>query len=165
MIWYILFGLSADAQVPVASQERGTTVETERMGGNMGVGLALGAPTGVTVHNWLDSWSSVHATFGGNLGVPGDWKVAADYLIHFRPFSVEGDDYSVPIHIGAGFGLTSNAYDGVGDLLLGPRMIVGVNVQVRDLPIDLYVDTVPTLYIFETVTWSMDGQIGLRYYK
>ena len=49
-------------------------------------------------------------------------------------------------------------------VLLGPRLVAGATVNITELPIDLYFETAPTLYVYESLTWSIDGQPGVRYY-
>jgi len=71
----------------------------------------------------------------------------------------------VPLHIGAGFNIGGNFNDNyVGVWRIGPRFVLGVSVLMRDLPIDIYVETAPTFYVYSQPGWSIDGQIGLRKY-
>jgi len=163
MILLLAASLAAHAQVPVSSPQPGKAVAQERKGGSLGLGLAVGAPSGLTGKMWLGDWSSLQASFGGDLGRYGDLVATADYVIELRPFSTESDDYSVPLHVGAGFNLSTNPYEG-GAVLMGPRAVFGLSVLVRELPVDLFIEMAPTFYFYEDLTWSVDGQFGTRYY-
>jgi hypothetical protein len=154
----------AVAQVAVPVPTRGEKAGDERPGGPFGLGVALGSPTGIATSFWFNDWSSVQFSVGGNLGRYGDVGVTGDYLIHFRPFQTESAEYSVPLHIGAGMKLGSNIEELSGLVMLGPRLNVGATVIVKELPVDLFVDVVPTLFVYEELSWAFDGQIGLRYY-
>ena len=47
---------------------------------------------------------------------------------------------------------------------MGPRGVFGASLLVPDLPIDFHAEIAPTLYFVEYFGWSVDGQIGFRYY-
>ena len=160
----LLMGGLALAQTPVEQPAWGSKVPRERRGGPFGVGMGIGAPTGVTAKAWLGDWMGVQFGAGGDLGRLGDLAVYGDYLVHFRPFSTGTSEYSVPIYVGGGLSLSSNAYEQVGGIFIGPRAVFGASVLVRELPIEVFFETAPALILYQDVTWSVDGQIGVRYY-
>ncbi|MGB0639755.1 MAG: hypothetical protein ACPGTU_10510 [Myxococcota bacterium] len=162
--------LSASAQVPVsATMDRTGAVSVEHMGGPFGIGLGLGAPSGVAGKLWISDWSAFQFSAGGDIGEFGDLVAVADYVLQFRPFESGSTDVSVPLHVGGGINVGGNihsggdAYDG-GVWRIGPRGVIGLSVLIKTLPIDIYVETAPTIYIFEDPGWSFDGQIGIRHY-
>ena len=128
------------------------------------MGIAVGAPTGVTGKLWLEDWTSIQFSFGGALGQYNDVGATADYLFHFRPFSTGTTEYSVPIYVGLGVNLSSNTYEDPGTIFFGPRAVLGTSILAREMPVELFFETAPTLFIYQDVTWSVDGQIGVRYY-
>lgn len=157
------FGLAV-AQEPKDQYSFGDRVPRERQGGVFGVGMGIGAPTGATVKAWVGDWMGIQAAVGGDLGRMGDFATTADYLFHFRPFSTGTNEYSVPLYAGMGINLSSNSYEEPTTIFFGPRAVIGASVLVRELPIELFFETAPTLFVYEDLTWSVDGQIGLRYY-
>jgi hypothetical protein len=163
MVFLSLVALAA-AQVVVPTPSRGQDVAQERTGGPFGLGIAIGAPTGLTGAFSIGDWQSFQFGFGGDAGRYGDLSVTADYLFHFRPITVESGEYSVPLHIGPGINVSSNTTELLGLVHLGPRVVAGASVFVKELPVELYFDVAPTLYVYEEVTWAFDGQLGLRYY-
>jgi len=159
-----LFGGLAVAQTPVERPEWGAKVPRERRGGPFGVGMGIGAPTGVSAKAWIGDWMGLQFAAGGDLGRLGDLAITGDYLFHFRPFSTGTSEYSVPLYIGGGLSLSSNNYEQAGGIFVGPRAVFGAAVLVRELPIELFFETAPTIILYQDPTWSVDGQIGVRYY-
>ncbi len=160
-IGMVLWGGAALAQSPVAAP---TGAAKERMGGPFGLGVSVGAPTGLTGKAWLGDKGAVQFTVGGDLGRIGDLAVTADYVYHVRPFVTDAEVYSLPLYFGAGLNLGSNTYELDGSLMVGPRVVTGVSLVLTELPIDFFVEVAPTLYLVESVSWSVDGALGVRYY-
>ena len=80
-----LLATPATAQTPVDSTlSRGGAVNAEHAGGPFGLGLAVGAPTGVAGKLWLGDWSAFQFSAGGDVGVFQDVAVTADYVLQFR---------------------------------------------------------------------------------
>lgn len=166
MLALMLMTLTAAAQVPVDSTSRGAKMAPERQGGPLGLGIAVGAPTGLTGKYWLGSWSAFQFTAGGDSGEVGDLAATADYVLQFRPFHTGVEDVSVPMHVGGGLNLGGNIDKRTGGRwLLGARAVGGLSVLFRDLPVGIYFETAPTFYLIDDLTWSIDGQIGIRYYR
>ena len=84
MVFLSLVALAA-AQVVVPTPSRGQDVAQERTGGPFGLGIAIGAPTGLTGAFSIGDWQSFQFGIGGDAGRYGDLSVTADYLFHFRP--------------------------------------------------------------------------------
>ncbi len=160
-----LVGLGvAQAQSSVDRPAWGDLVPRERRGGPFGVGMGIGAPTGVTAKVLLGDWMGMQFGAGGDLGRLGDLAVTGDYLFYFRPFDTGTDEYSVPLYLGVGMALSSNSYENAGGIFIGPRITPGASVLVKNLPIELFFEASPTFILYQDVTWTVDGQIGVRYY-
>jgi hypothetical protein len=136
----------------------------ERLGGAFGAGAALGTPTGLSGKLWLGDTNAVQFAVGGRWGEFQDLSATVDFVLHFRPINVEGDDFSLPIYAGGGLKTDANFADVGNSFLLGPRVVLGATVLVPTLPVDLYLEVAPTLYVATLWGWSMDGQVGARYY-
>jgi len=155
---------TAEAQVPIDGSFASASVANERLGGDFGLGGCLGTPTGITGKLWLGTDNAVQFSFGGDWGQFRDISGTADFLVHFRPINVEGDDFSLPVYAGGGVKTDVNWSVPGGQLLIGPRIVLGGTVLVPTLPVDLFIEMAPTVYVYDTVGWVMDGQIGARYY-
>ena len=167
VFWAVLWLGNALAQTPIASSDDASFVNQERVGGELGVGMGLGAPTGVVAKYWLGDWTAVQAGFGGDLGEHRSLSLTVDYVVSFRPMEVPDALFSLPIYMGAGLKVDANL-QATSAVALGPRWVVGASLVVPDLPLDLYIEVVPTFYLMELPAFSpslaMDGQIGIHYY-
>jgi hypothetical protein len=167
-MWSLLLLLTvgdAAAQSEVPRARFGQDIKGERQGGPFGLGVSLGAPTGLAGKVWFGDWMGVQFGVGGDLGWPGDFAVTTDYVVHIRPFETGSPEYSVPLYFGGGINLSTNTSLYANDIFFGPRLVGGANVLVRALPIDLFVEVAPTfLVVAPTPTWSFDGAMGVRYY-
>ena len=158
--------LASHAQSPTsAPMTRKGPVSVEHAGGPLGLGIAVGAPTGIAGKYWIEDWSSLAFSFGGAMGVYNDIGATADYLFQFRPFDVNEPDLSVQVHLGPGIHFGGNTTAGSkGRWQVGPRMTSGFSLMHRDMPFDLYMEISPTIYVVDGAGWSMNGQIGIRHY-
>ena len=163
MLLSMLLVAQATAQVPVTTPTFGSSVSTERQGGNFGLGVAVGAPAGVTGKLWMGDWSGIQFTAGGDLGRLGDLAATVDYVIHFRPIDTGTDEYSIPLYVGAGFTGSWN-WTEMQRGFMGPRLVTGLTVLITAMPVDVYVEMAPTFYFLESPSLSIDGQLGARYY-
>jgi hypothetical protein len=159
----LLPGQTASAQVPL-DPSYGQSTTRERLGGDFGLGGCLGFPTGLTGKLWLGADNALQFSIGGGWGSFKDIAASADFLVHFRPINVEGDDFSLPVYAGGGVKTDVNWTIPGGQLLLGPRVVIGATVLVPTLPVDIYLEIAPTVYVYQDPGWVMDGQIGARYY-
>ena len=164
LLAFFLASTHAAAQVPVASPAARAQTTAERQGGAFGLGFAIGAPAGLAGKIWMNPSNGIQFSVGGDLGRLGDLVTTVDYTRHVRPFATEDGIYSVPLHFGVGMNLGSNVYELNNVVLVGLRAVAGATVNITELPIDMFFETAPTLYVHESFTWSVDGQLGVRYY-
>jgi hypothetical protein len=163
-MFLLLLGLagSAAAQTPIEQPEQ-SFVTSVRKGGSLGVGLGIGAPTGLSARLWFGDWSALQVGLGGNLGVNRSVVATADYLVTLKNISGPGGEYILPIYIGAGLKADVDMAS-KNALSLGPRLVLGGAVLIPDLPIDLFLEFTPTFYVMEVAGWSSDGRLGVHYY-
>jgi hypothetical protein len=166
--------LTASAQVPVDSLPPAPAPVVapldERPGGDLGLGLSVGDPGGFVVKYWLGDWAAVQGSLGATVvgsadGLSGQVTATVDYLVHVRPLEVNAGEYSVPFHLGAGLSMGTAFTDAGVVPVLGPRAVFGMSVLIQDLPVDLYVETAPTLHVYEHLGFAINNQIGVRYYR
>lgn len=125
---------------------------------NLGVGLMLGEPTGVSVKIWTDNSSA--------FGLGAAWSLTereeaihlhGDYLFHQW---LNGTDNS-----GLAF------YYGIGGRVIfaddpkaGARVPLGLNYLFQNIPFDLFVEAVPILDFTPDTEFAGNGAVGIRYY-
>ena len=133
--------------------------------GDFGIGMGIGAPTGVVGKLMVNDWSGIQFSAGGDLGRIGDFGLTTDYVIHTQPLNNPADGYTARLHFGLGFSLSTNTTQDLGSTFLGPRLgIAGANVTIDGMPIDFFLEAAPTLYFYQNISWGFDGQMGVRYY-
>ena len=163
MLSALLFLSTAQAQVPIEVPTGPVFSSQERQGGAFGLGLSIGAPTGVHGRLWLGQFSAIQFSVGGDNGVQHSAAATLDYVLRLHSFQESDGEYTIPIYVGGGARFGSVLW---GDLEMsfGPRAVGGIAVFVRDMPLDFFFEIAPAIYLVENPGWSVDGQIGAHYY-
>lgn len=123
----------------------------------LGIGIILGKPTGITSKYWINS----NSAFVGGLS----WSIKdnalymhLDYVKHdYTLIRVNRGKLAVYYGIGGKFMLAKETNIGV-------RMPVGLNYIFQSLPIDLFLEIVPSLILIPSTDFDLDGGIGMRYF-
>jgi hypothetical protein len=147
-----------------------------------GLGLELGEPTGLN-GKWFFS-DNVALDFG--VGWIYGWRYGdgfhtyADILWH--PFSfVNADAFELPFYVGGGLRYWDFRYcdyrgfcDYYGGSALGIRVPVGISFDFNDIPLDIFIQIVPTLdFIYgdyydrfgrRRAEFGVDLSVGIRYW-
>ena len=163
MLSTLLLVSATHAQVPIEVPTGPVFSTQERMGGAFGLGLAIGAPTGVHGRLWLGQFSAIQFSAGGDNGVARSLSTSLDYIVRLHSFSGEDGEYTIPIYVGAGARFETEVWGSL-ELSFGPRAVGGIAVFVKDMPLDFFFEIAPAVYVVENPGWSVDGQIGAHYY-
>jgi len=128
-----------------------------------GSGLGVGLSTdGLNVKYWM----------GGSNALSINWNfgttVAADYLFD-KPEMLKLTDNPTPVYYGVG-GLLGT-HEGVNDDLektteldLGVRGVIGISYYLSSFPVDIYIESTPTLKILGGGGFGFGGSLGIRYF-
>ena len=148
-----LLGLLVAAPQPAAAQQQ------VREAGNIGVGVGgniLGV--GVSGKYFINEANAVQALVGMGAG-GGTLLVSADYLYNFDPF-VRKEEISIGWYAGFGGGLI------LGSSVLAVAGVVGSDVDLDDLPLDIFFEYRPTLFFSPAGSAFRADSFGagLRYY-
>jgi hypothetical protein len=131
---------------------------TSRVGSgqDLGLGLELGQPMGVTAKYWLTSTTAVDAFMGYHFN--HNFDAHADYLWHsFSSFDVQAG--RLPFYFGLG------ARTNLGnDSDLGMRMPLGVSYLFPTDPLELFAEIAPVVKVFGGLGVDVDGAVGIRVY-
>ena len=163
MLSTLLVLSTASAQVPIEVPAGPVFTTQERQGGAFGLGVAVGAPTGIHGRFWLGQFSAVQFSFGGDNGKNRSISSSLDYIVRLYDFKQADGEYTIPVYVGGGARFGSVFY-GDQNLTFGPRAVAGFAVFVKDAPLDLFFEVAPAVYVVEDLGWSIDGQIGAHYY-
>ncbi len=135
-------------------------------GGELGVGIILDEPTGITVHRWLDGDTSIDAAFAWSTSGRDTFHFHADYLLH-RHDLVRIPELSgrFSAYYGVGGKIKFNDDDTKNsDDVIGVRIPIGINYLFAELPIDLFVEVVPLLVLSPDSDVQLKAALGARYY-
>jgi len=145
----LLIGLKPDSVKAQANPEGG---------GNFGIGLLLGEPTGLSVK----SWNGDRTAFG----IGAAWSLTgrneaihlhADYLIHSWFNDVDRGRLAFYYGIGGRIIFADDANAGV-------RIPLGLNYVFENAPFDIFVEAVPILDLTPDTELAGNGAVGIRYY-
>lgn len=142
-----------------------------------GLGLELGAPFGITGKYFYSESKAIDFGVGDDYNVFGyhGLYLYADHLWH--PASLAStEDFELPFYIGVGGAFF--AFDDVRDPQtrsgddLAARVPVGIAFDLNNVPLDIFVQIVPSLDLFfntpagydRTFFLFIDGSIGIRYW-
>lgn len=123
---------------------------------DMGVGLTVGQPIGVTGKYWLSSTQAVDAFMGFHFNQNMD--AHADYLWHF-PSYIYVPSGRLPFYVGGGARIL------LGDSSqLALRFPIGLTYLFPHEPLETFVELAPVMRIVKGIGGDLDGHVGVRYY-
>lgn len=141
-------------------------------GGDFGLGLIIGEPTGLSGKLWLDNAHAVDFLLAFSFDDDHDDNLrrlvfGADYLFHFdvfKPRSVE-----LPLYAGIGgkfvfFDNDRGRFDNDDDFGLAVRIPLGISLLLKSAPLEFFLEIVPGLFIIPSTNADLDGGIGARFY-
>lgn len=127
-------------------------------GGNFGIGLMIGEPTGLSIKSWNGE------NTGFNIGAA--WSLSgrneaihlhADFLFH----SWFSDINRGKLAFYYGFGGRVIFAD---DPTIGVRIPLGLNYVFENIPFDIFVEAVPIFEFTPDTEFAGNGAFGIRYY-
>lgn len=137
-------------------------------GREFGFGIMVGDPLGATLKFWTQPDNAFVVDVGASyFGSP---RIGVDYLWHFNAFrSSIANLYAGPggvLGIGEGNGFYDNNkyHRGGGELGLGARGVVGVNLVPRDTPLEVFFEIGVLLALAPDFGSGVDVGLGIRFY-
>jgi hypothetical protein len=129
---------------------------------SFGLGLALGAPTGLSGKYWLGRTKAIAGAVGG-LGYRGV-VLHGDYLRHRRDIIRSAPAGTTALYYGPGAFLASGGRV-VGDrAAVGVRGVIGMGYLFPRDPFDLFIELAPNLVFGGGVGFGLQGALGGRFY-
>ena len=131
----------------------------------LGVGVLLGAPTGLSVaYRFDDPRHAVAAGLAWSVS-SRDVQLHLDYqLVLQRYESEEVDTVDFPLYVGVGARFRAGDSPYKNDPNFGLRVPVGVAVHPKSLPIEGFVEVAPIVGLFPDTTVYVDAGFGVRVY-
>jgi hypothetical protein len=138
-----LAALSIGFALPAAAQDTRLVIERdqEQM---VEVGVIAGFPTGLSAKYWADRQLAVQAAAAFNPGTDG-LNGSADALFHTASMAQDPEVF-LPLY--AGLGARVVEFDegtADGEWAVGPRVPMGAEAILRDLPVSFFAEIAPAL--------------------
>jgi hypothetical protein len=123
-------------------------------GHNLGLGIILGEPTGISVKYWLGSTNAVSGAAAWSFSDEAAMHIHADYLFHNFGLIQQ----NLPLYYGIGAKVKF-----ADDVNVGIRIPVGI-AYIFDAPVDTFLEIVPLLELVPDTEFGLNAAIGVRYY-
>jgi len=134
----------------------------------LGLGLIVGEPTGLSVKYWLDEEHAVDGAAAWSFFDGDGFQLHADYLWHDLSLLDSGKlDGKLPLYYGVGARLKFRDDEGRhhdNDTVFGIRVPVGINYLFKNEPFDLFAEIAPILDLTPDVEFNFDIAVGMRLY-
>ena len=149
------------------------SIATQAQDKGIGIGIMAGDPTGINGKYWLAEDRAL--TFGLGWGPWGrTFNLHGDYTLQNVELLKDGD-VVLDLYYGAGARFRSWSgdrywrsgtwyYDDRGSIGLGLRVPVGAVMTVDGMPLDFFLEVVPTLELIPATYFDLDLGIGARYW-
>jgi len=135
--------------------------------GSIGFGACIGAPSGLTGKIYMAEGLAAQFSVGGDLGQIGDVGVSVDLVQHLPSLNNPVDGYAMSLYLGGGGTSSSSVTSNGTKTFIGLRGVMGLLLTADGLPVEVYIETAPSIYVIADdlpLSWGVDGQLGFRYY-
>jgi hypothetical protein len=126
-------------------------------GGDFGLGIILGQPTGLTLEFFVASSQSIDLAIGLDAFNRGGFYVHGDYLFYL-PSLVRGRSVSLSPYLGPGVFVAGGRPD------VGVRVPFGLSLDFRTAPLKLFLEVAPHLRLVDDVRLRIAAAVGFRYF-
>lgn len=131
----------------------------------LGVGVLLGAPTGLSVAYRLDDPRHAFAAGLAWSVSSRDVQLHLDYQLVLKRYeNEEVDTVDFPLYVGVGARFRAGDSPYRNDPNFGLRVPVGVAVHPKTVPIEGFVEVAPIVGLFPDTTVYVDAGFGVRVY-
>lgn len=125
--------------------------------GELGAGVVLGSPTGITGKYWLNENRALDA----GLGFDSDVLLYGDYLWHSFKVLPQPAEGKMPLYLGLGLQIGDNHHN---NSTLSLRAVGGIAYWLPRNPIEIFLELIPTFHLSQNGGSDLNAGLGLRYY-
>ena len=127
--------------------------------GDVGLGVNLGNPTGISAKFWTGDRTAVDASIGYYISRINHLRLNADFLLHPWAFDSEQDLVRLYLGLGAGLGFAS-------EISITLRFPVGAAYYFSGIPLEAFVELVPAVQLVGPggTGFRPEGCLGIRWY-
>jgi hypothetical protein len=136
-----------------------TTVNLFAQEHKFGLGVMIGAPTGISAKYWVSednaldfglAYSFVEST--------NALSIHADYLYHENRWFPKFD--RMDFYYGYGVRIRSSN----DQTSLGARGVAGLAIMLKEAPVDIFIEIAPVFKLIPSTALNLDVALGARYY-
>jgi hypothetical protein len=127
--------------------------------GDVGLGVNLGNPTGISAKYWTGERTAVAASIGYYISRINHLRLNADFLVH--PWTFDSEQDLVRLYLGTGFGLGFTS-----EISVTLRFPLGAVYFFSGLPLEVFAEPVPAVQLAGPggVKFWPEGYLGIRWY-
>jgi hypothetical protein len=128
--------------------------------GDVGLGVMVGEPTGLSLKVWSGTRTAFDAAAGWSLN-ESDWiYVHGDYLWHRYDLQLDAPG-ALPFYFGIGARVLLHEGD---DSKVGVRVPLGLDYITRDHRFDIFLEVAPIVDLAPSTGFDVSGGLGARFY-
>lgn len=151
-----------------SDQGASVTVDLADSPRGFGIGVVLGEPTGLTFAVRPNSWNAVQGHLSYSL-ISDRARANVDYLQSVAVIQPSSARMEFPVYIGIGgtVGVTDDGPGPFGDnatAWVGGRVPFGITMLPDDVPVEVFAEIAPTVYVLPETTPGLEGGLGVRAY-
>jgi len=125
---------------------------------NVGLGLMLGEPTGISFKLWKRQTVAFDAGAAWSFVSEKSFQIHGDFLLHnFGLFQVETGRMALYYGLGARMKFADR-------LTMSLRIPIGLSYEFQRTPVELFIEVVPMVDLIPATEVQMAGALGFRYY-
>jgi hypothetical protein len=125
---------------------------------NVGVGIILGEPTGISAKYWTSRNSAFDAAIAWSFVNEGAFHIHFDYILHNFDL-IKVPEGRLPFYYGIGGRIKASK-----DARIGARVPLGLAYLFDNAPVDIFLEVVPLLDLAPKTAFRINAAIGARYY-
>lgn len=130
---------------------------------DLGVGIMIGSPTGLSAKYWMNSKMAIDGALGASLESDVKFHIHGDFLLQV-PLRIKDVPGSVPLYLGIGPRIrVIDKKRHSQKVEFGFRLPVGLEYNPSTLPLNFFLELAPVLVATPEGGVSLDGAVGLRY--
>jgi len=137
---------------PILSQAAGET----------GLGVILGTPNGITAKHWISENAALDANLGWSIS-GSKFQLNANYIF-VKPEAFEISEELFDFFFGAGLSLRTKSGKQDGEVVLGPRLPLGVSYQFAKPDMELFLQAALNVGIVPSSDIYADANLGVRFF-
>lgn len=133
----------------------------QRSAGDLGLGLVVGEPTGLSAEYWTSSSQAVSGAVAWSIADKTRFHIHADWIFHDWDILQRNLDITeghLPLYLGLG-GRVRFEED---DSHVGVRFVVGVDYIFDEAPFDVFFEVAPIMDLIPETTVNGNAGLGIR---